>query len=303
MPTLSITRGPQGSGKTKLARRLAASEPNTVRLSRDAFREMCYGQSGILSPKQENLITAMMRAAAVAALHGGANPVIDATHGPLRHARAWANLAHAHGAAFRCLDVTATEQQCIANVESRVAAGGHHVPVEAIQAWFKRFPPPWPEVKADFAQLKIERYKPDTTLPDAVIVDMDGTLADNSWRGPYDWEHVISDPLMPTTRRIVNALVENDARLTVIVVSGRPDLCMDDTERWLDRKEIAWDELHMRETGDNRPDNVVKYEIFDREIRPRFNVIGVFDDRLQVVRMWHELGLNVYRVGDPDADF
>lgn len=27
------------------------------------------------------------------------------------------------------------------------------------------------------------------------------------------------------------------------------------------------------------------------------------DDRLRVCRMWHSLGLPVFRVGDPDADF
>ena len=56
----------------------------------------------------------------------------------------------------------------------------------------------------------------------------------------------------------------------------------------------------MRDTGDGRPDNVVKLEIFDREVRERYNVVGVFDDRNKVVSMWRSLGLTVFQVADGD---
>jgi hypothetical protein len=45
---------------------------------------------------------------------------------------------------------------------------------------------------------------------------------------------------------------------------------------------------------------VVKLEIFDREIRERYYVVGVFDDRNKVVSMWRSLGLTVYQVADGD---
>ena len=43
---------------------------------------------------------------------------------------------------------------------------------------------------------------------------------------------------------------------------------------------------------------MVKREIFDREIRDRYRVVGVFDDRKQVVRMWRALGLTVFQVAE-----
>jgi len=43
--------------------------------------------------------------------------------------------------------------------------------------------------------------------------------------------------------------------------------------------------------------------LYEKCIKGKFNVNAVFDDRLQVCRMWHELGLPLFRVGDPDADF
>ena len=56
----------------------------------------------------------------------------------------------------------------------------------------------------------------------------------------------------------------------------------------------------MRATGDQRRDSIVKLEIFDQEIRDRYHVIGVFDDRQQVVRMWRALGLTVFQVAEGD---
>jgi hypothetical protein len=58
--------------------------------------------------------------------------------------------------------------------------------------------------------------------------------------------------------------------------------------------------LHLRAVGDHRKDAVVKREIFDREVRDRYRVVGVFDDRMQVVAMWRELGLTVFQVAEGD---
>jgi hypothetical protein len=44
----------------------------------------------------------------------------------------------------------------------------------------------------------------------------------------------------------------------------------------------------------------VKLEIFDREIRHKYNVVAVFDDRRQVVEAWRSLGLSVFQVAPGD---
>jgi hypothetical protein len=56
----------------------------------------------------------------------------------------------------------------------------------------------------------------------------------------------------------------------------------------------------MRLLGDQRKDSVVKREIFDREVRDHYRIVGVFDDRAQVVRMWRSLGLTVFQVAEGD---
>lgn len=49
--------------------------------------------------------------------------------------------------------------------------------------------------------------------------------------------------------------------------------------------------LLMRNKRDFRPDEVIKKEIFEKEIDPKYNVICVFDDRDKVVKMWRDLGI------------
>jgi hypothetical protein len=63
---------------------------------------------------------------------------------------------------------------------------------------------------------------------------------------------------------------------------------------------VAGEALHMRGRGDHRPDQVVKRELYERRVRPRYTVTAVLDDRAKVVRMWRELGLTVLQVADGD---
>lgn len=51
----------------------------------------------------------------------------------------------------------------------------------------------------------------------------------------------------------------------------------------------------MRVAGDNRPDTIVKYEMFQK-IKDKYNIVGVFDDRECVVEMWRAVGLTCFQV-------
>jgi hypothetical protein len=63
---------------------------------------------------------------------------------------------------------------------------------------------------------------------------------------------------------------------------------------------VPGEALHMRAHGDNRPDHVVKRELYRRRIKSRYKVTAVLDDRMKVVRMWRGLGLTVLQVADGD---
>jgi hypothetical protein len=56
----------------------------------------------------------------------------------------------------------------------------------------------------------------------------------------------------------------------------------------------------MRKTGDNRKDNIVKREIYENNILPKYYVEFVLDDRQQVVDTLRDMGLQVWQVARGD---
>lgn len=147
-----------------------------------------------------------------------------------------------------------------------------------------------------------ERYAADPTLPKAVIFDVDGTLAHNRGvRSVYDWSNVHLDHPDELVVNIARGLYTH---YRIVVVSGRDDVCLEATSDWL-YKHLGFkpDSIFMRKTSDGRRDAIVKREIFFRDIAPKYHVVGVLDDRPQVVRMWHSLGLKVLACGLQHIEF
>jgi len=135
----------------------------------------------------------------------------------------------------------------------------------------------------------------------AIIVDIDGTIAyNNGHRGWYEYDKVKDDEVILPILDIIKRYKETHS---IIFVSGRNEDCRDITQEWFTDNNIPWDYLYMRKSEDRREDAIVKKEIYEANIKDRFNVLFVLDDRLRVCRMWYNLGLTILRVGDPDADF
>lgn len=147
-------------------------------------------------------------------------------------------------------------------------------------------------------------YKPNPELQDAIIVDVDGTIAEMHDRGPFEWEKVGQDK----PRDFILDMVADFSKRgkTILIVSGRSDECNHETRTWLNENlgVFGWDELHMRAAGDFRKDDAVKEEIFWTKLADRYNIQAVIDDRPQVVRLWHDLRIpNVICVGNPYLEF
>jgi len=79
-------------------------------------------------------------------------------------------------------------------------------------------------------------------------------------------------------------------------MSGRSDECRNETYQWLRENDVPFDELYMRAADDKRQDWKVKYDLFNEHVRGKYNVVGVFDDRDQVVKLWREMGLTCFQV-------
>ncbi|MFW6002534.1 MAG: HAD family acid phosphatase, partial [archaeon] len=133
-------------------------------------------------------------------------------------------------------------------------------------------------------------------LEDAVIFDIDGTIALMNGRSPFDWTRVSEDlPHEPVVRVAQDYILRDDVR--VYFVSGRDGSCRKETENWLSTHGLdGYDGLFMREAGDGRKDSIIKEEIFYEEFKDNYNILAVFDDRNQTVDKWRELGVPCFQV-------
>lgn len=142
----------------------------------------------------------------------------------------------------------------------------------------------------------------------AYIFDIDNTLADCEHRliyidgslGPKDWDVFYSlchkDKPIEDVCDLYRQLYSLDAEM--LIVTGRPDKILQNTVSWLHNNDIyfsPWN-LFMRKDGDHRPDYEVKREIYEREIKDKYQILGVFEDRQQCVDMWRSLGLTCFQV-------
>ena len=135
------------------------------------------------------------------------------------------------------------------------------------------------------------------SLPKAILCDIDGTIALRGDRDPHDLSNVVEDA---PNRDLLPLLHVLSKVYTIVYVSGREDWCRPATEYWLQTHGWPHGPLLMRRTGDNRPDNEAKEELYDHFILPSFAPVAVFDDRNRVVAMWRRRGLLCLQVADGD---
>lgn len=300
MSKLIITRGLPASGKTTFARRWVNADPLTrIRLNRDELRRMLHADVGATTNGlQENLITKIQQDAARQSLRGGTDVLVDDTNLRGRTASDWATLADVVGAEFEVQDFThVSVDECLWRNSQRPAES--RVPEDVIKTMHQKFlngrELPAPTVKQAASDSAWTPYVADWSKPDVYLVDIDGTVALKGDRDIYDGAKAHLDSVNEDVANVIHDLSE---RHLIIFMSGRSDEHRQVTERWLKDHDFEFDELHMRAAGDHRKDSIVKHELFDRHVRHKYNVRGVFDDRNQVVDMWRAIGLTVFQVAE-----
>lgn len=309
MPKMIITRGLPGSGKTTKAQAWVAEDPvNRVRVNRDDTRAMLhngvYVQRDELTRGTEDTVIKMRDALISAALQAGRDVICDDTNLPQRVACDLKRIADKHGAEFEVWDLTDVDMgTCIIRDAERRKRGERGVGPNIITDMHTRFlrgrryPLPFPEPTTPQAQ-NVVPYVPNPRGESTYLVDLDGTVALMGDRSPYDETRVGDDRPNIDVIRVIKAL--DHVGFPMIFMSGRSAVCRCDTQVWIDRV-IQLEQrspLYMRAAGDTRKDAIVKLELFNTHIRnnPHVNVVGVFDDRRQVVDMWRALGLTVFHV-------
>lgn len=305
---LIINRGLPGSGKSTQTREdVIADYDGTIRVNRDDIRRMFHNsvfmgnvtESKVMAARDDMIRGAMKR--------GTPTVISDDTNLDPKVVKHLAKIADFFGYGVEVRDFDTPLEVCIQRDSMR--EGTAHVGEDVIRGMHKKFfkGGKFPENPlSGIEAVSFETYVPDLAMPRAVIFDIDGTLASHDGvRSPYDYSRVLHDNPREAVIQTMKIFALMD--YSIIILSGRESSCREDTIKWLrlhagflfeleEKLGLVW-ELHMRPAGDKRQDRIIKGELFDQEIRHRFNVEIVFDDRDQVVDLWRkELKLNCFQV-------
>jgi predicted kinase len=281
---LVVFKGLPASGKSTEAFRLVKEE-GYKRVNKDDLRAMVDG--GKWSRKNEEYVIDMRNQFIHSALVGGMNIVVDDTNFAPEHEETFRQLAEMYNVEFEVKFFDTPVMECIRRDAKR---GDKSVGAEVIMRMYNQYLKP-----------KAVPYNKD--LPQAFIFDIDSTLAIKSNRSPYDWGSVQDDTINESIANIFDALQQSKENYKMIIVSGRDSVCKQSTIDWLHENNINFDEIFMRQEGDVRKDSIIKREIYEENIKDKYNVVSVFDDRLSVCCMWSELGLTLCKVGHPYDGF
>lgn len=278
---LIMLKGLPGSGKSTWALNYVKNNPSAVRINRDSLREMI---GNYRSGKDERLIVQYRDMCIVNALIGERTVVVDDTNFDPAHEKALRIFAEHHSAQFEEVKFDTPLNDCIKNDLKRNRSVGERV----IRKMYNQYLAPKPS-------------EPPTQLPgfaEAIIVDIDGTVALHTNRRPYDAAKCSTDT---PNKKIVDIVRDYAARGNhILFVSGREEKYKEVTQQWMYKNSIPFHQMWMRPTSDFREDSIVKQEIYDMRIRGKYNVDFVLDDRNRVVDMWRRNGLTCLQVAPGD---
>lgn len=145
-------------------------------------------------------------------------------------------------------------------------------------------------------------------MVDAVIVDMDGTLANVSGMRHYvKGDHKNFDafhksaclfaPVNEEVREYLWDVADPDfLGFAILIVTARKRMWGDLTKQWLDKHRVPYDRIYMRANDDGRRDYLVKKDILRRIRGQGYNVVMAVDDNPNVIRLWQEEGIHTWKI-------
>lgn len=306
MQKVEMCVGAPASGKSTYAKQIVSKDPsNWVRVNNDDLRAMMNGS--VWSQEYEKMITDARNYLIRDALKRGKNVVIDNVNINRRHFDDVCKIAKSVN-----IDVQIYEKPFYCELDELLARdakreGKTQVGEQVVRKWFKESG----GTSFKFYKPRVEIYKQNMGArnsvveapayiegaEEAILCDLDGTLALIHDRSPYDAKDCdIKD--LPNTPVIETIKAHNRSGRVIIFCSGREDKYRPETVRFIEKHlgPLFLYDLHMRKTDDFRKDSIIKEEIYKEHIEGKYNVLCVLDDRDQVVQYWRSIGLTCFQV-------
>jgi predicted kinase len=295
MTKVIILQGIPGSGKTTWAKDFCHENKNYIRVNRDDLRRM---RGDYLLPDQEILITDFEMNCIFSSLERGYNVIVDSTNINPKFNKEMVNKIKKSypytEIEFKLFDVTLEE--AIKRDENRIDSVGKDVIIKMYNNYLHLNETN--KLVPVFDEVIIEKINQDSNLPHCIICDIDGTIALRGNRNPFDWNKVDEDLPNKSVIKLVSDLISYG--YLVFFFSGRDEICRAKTYNWLMSHGIVSynQSLFMRTHNDNRPDEIIKKELFDTYVKDKYYIEFILDDRNKVVKMWRDMGLDCLQVDE-----
>lgn len=297
-----VLRGIPGSGKTTWTlQQIEGYEPGqAVRINNDDISTMLFGKPFVGTSKKVSSLLKETRLKMIRAYlemkDGPTDIYIDNTNLVAQVVSEYEQVAAEYGVRFVVVDHFLSVP--LEHAALRDAYRKNPVGVDVIRKMHNEAKKLTPWDYKDY--INVFPYQNDLSLPPTYLVDIDGTLAHkHSDRGIHDLSKVHLDSPNVGVVRAVRALIQMDQN--IILMSGRSEDSREQTQRWIEEHVGYGIPLYMRKSKDLRPDHVVKYELFQSYIANKYHVLGVFEDRNQMIRLWRDrLKIPAYQVANGD---
>lgn len=349
MKRILILRGISGSGKSTFAKQLIPEGYYIV--SRDQRRLDLLGEDGLekyfeagMDPFLEEYITKLEEREIVGHLVKGHKLIIDNTHIKIEYIQALVNLFYETNTPTDDVEMVEFEisleearkrcdqrdkkpiadkvlQRQYNGMQNKFSLEDFKSPVRP-KTWIPKaisrkgtiLDIPYHKREWFVPDFDTLQYIPDTDLPKAVIIDLDGTTAHRNilmeptphMRSYYSYKDVYEDEPDEFTKTLVHGLMSMG--IEPVFLSGRKrfdyegDEYIDveaETRQYIeDKLEVSEPTLFMRDPeididyeGNDLRDDIVKHRILHEEVAPEFCVIGALDDRARVSAVWEDIGI------------
>jgi predicted kinase len=302
MSEMTFLRGIPASGKSTHAKRWVAENPaNRARINRDDIREALFGDAA--SHKDENKVTEVENMLIAKALREGKDVMSDNTN---------TNMAFIPKAIKFAKDNGATKIHnedfpiSLEEAKKRNSQRERKVPEHVLERMYGNLGP-----EGQFPVFPGSYKTRDLILPKtrklAICVDMDGTAVDvrgvrhflqpknGKKRRDFDSFHRMSE-FSPANEDVLAIMRDaHEADFSVLVTTARSEPYRETSQKWLDDRDLPFENMFMRKAGDGRPDYEVKKEMYD-QISMYYDVVRCIDDNPQAIRAWREKGVAVTTV-------
>lgn len=294
--SLIVCIGIPASGKSTWAK----AQPDAIVVSRDQIRLDVFGV--VFDPSVEHLVGKVHNKAVVDGLRDGQTVIVDNCNLKGKYRNDLKKLCIEAGVPVLYKEVPFLTDVDVCR-ERNNKRQGNKVPDDVFNK-FVELAKPWYNGKMMASSINFEPPGAPPSPPpydsnkgDCIVCDLDGTLCNLNGRDPYDPSTCDRDlPVYPVLD-CLNAMYAQGK--DIVFMSGREDKYRNQTMKFLSKYTTFPSRLLMRATDDKRKDSIVKRELYETELKSKYNVIFVIDDRPSVVRMWrYDLGFMVFQVND-----